>query len=369
MRAAKHLEETKRLAALRRYDILDTPRESDFDEIVGLAAEICAAPISVINLIDAELQWFMAEVGLGVRETPIETSICAHVILENDFVEIHDTLADARMSDNPLCLDDPGLRFYAGAVLKSTDGHPIGTLCVLDYQPRDLNDFQRKALSVLARQVMTQLDLRDTISRHAMLRREIDHRIKNSLQSVNSFVALERITSTEAQAKSALGRVEQQIGTVALLHEQLGVGSDAMINLGPYLSNVAVLLDRSTPASVQVVGRFDGMEGVPSEASILATVITELVTNSVKHSMTAGSGTIRLEGAALAGRLYQVTCEDDGDGSAQASNVSAREGLGLAIIEASVRQLNGTIERNAADGGYRSRIACLLSSPAHRDGR
>ncbi len=92
MKAQHHPFEPARLAALRAYDVLDTPREADFDEIVMLASPICDAPISVINLIDEKRQWFKAETGLGVRETPLDTSLCAHVILEDEFIEIPDTL-------------------------------------------------------------------------------------------------------------------------------------------------------------------------------------------------------------------------------------------------------------------------------------
>ena len=87
------LRQDERLASLRSYGILDTEREADFDDIVGLASQLCGTPISVVNLIDQDRQWFKAEVGLGVRETPIESSICAHAILEADFVEIPDTLS------------------------------------------------------------------------------------------------------------------------------------------------------------------------------------------------------------------------------------------------------------------------------------
>jgi hypothetical protein len=160
MKASSHPRQEARLAALRGYNILDTPREADFDEIVALASQICEAPISVVNLVDAERQWFKAEVGLGVRETPIETSICAHAILEEAFVEIPDTLQDQRMRGNALCDGEPGLRFYAGAQLQTPDGLPLGTLCVLDYKPRTLTPLQRNAIIVLGRQVMAQLDLR-----------------------------------------------------------------------------------------------------------------------------------------------------------------------------------------------------------------
>ncbi|MGV3613954.1 MAG: PAS domain-containing protein [Fimbriimonas sp.] len=160
MRASLHRNESERLAALRAYGVLDTPRERDFDEIVALVAQICGTPIAVVNLVDEERQWFKAEIGLGVRETPLDTSLCAHAILERDLVEIPDTLLDPRFQTNPLVTGTPHLRFYAGALLESPDGLPIGTLCVLDHAPRQLTDLQRQALRVFARQVMTQLEVR-----------------------------------------------------------------------------------------------------------------------------------------------------------------------------------------------------------------
>lgn len=161
MHAADRSErEARRLAALRRYDILDTPREAAFDEIVALAAEICDAPIAVVNLIDEHRQFFKAEVGLGVRETPLESSFCAKAILEDDFLLVPDATCDHRFDCNPLVTGEPGLRFYAGALLKTAEGLPIGTLCVLDTQPKNLSPLQQRTLRVLARQVMSQLDLR-----------------------------------------------------------------------------------------------------------------------------------------------------------------------------------------------------------------
>ena len=163
MRAEPHPSQAERLETLRKYKILDTEREELFDDIVHLASRICETPISVVNLIDADRQWFKAETGLGVRETPLETSICSHIILSDAFVEIPDTLLDKRMADNPLCTGDPHLRFYAGAQLIAPNGLPIGTLCVLDNKPRQLNDLQRDALRVLSHQIMRELELRRSL--------------------------------------------------------------------------------------------------------------------------------------------------------------------------------------------------------------
>lgn len=158
--AERETREARRLQALRRYEILDTPREPAFDEIAQLAAEICGAPIAVVNLIDEDRQFFKAEVGLGVRETPLETSFCVKAILEDDFLLVPDATTDARFQGNPLVTGEPGLRFYAGALLKTPEGLPIGTLCVLDTETKTLTALQQRTLQVLARQVMSQLDLR-----------------------------------------------------------------------------------------------------------------------------------------------------------------------------------------------------------------
>ncbi|RYE92355.1 MAG: GAF domain-containing protein, partial [Oxalobacteraceae bacterium] len=124
--------EKQRLAALAEYDLLDTPREAAFDEIAELVAAICDAPIAIVNLIGDGRQFFKAEVGLGVRETPLETSFCGRAILEDEFLLVPDATNDPRFDCNPLVTGEPHLRFYAGALLKSPDGFPIGTLCVLD---------------------------------------------------------------------------------------------------------------------------------------------------------------------------------------------------------------------------------------------
>ena len=358
MKAQHHPHEPARLAALRAYDILDTPRESDFDDIVMLASRICQTPICVINMIDETRQWFKAETGLGVRETPLNTSLCAHVILQDDFVEIPDTLADARMADNPLCLADPGLRFYAGALLKSKGGYPIGTLCVLDNRPRTLDPLQRDALRVLADQVMTQLDLRAIIANETVLRSEIDHRVKNSLQVVGAFVSLERQASDSDEARVSLERVARQINIVAALHEHLGMSSTSeMIELGSYLDRVVTLIDSSLPSDVSIQGSFENVAVGSREASIVATIVNELAANASKHSFNQSSGTIFLKGERLAAGGYRLMCSDDaGPRDDVAAEPGGRGGLGLKILGASVRQLGGTMTATHTGEGYSTRL-------------
>ncbi len=153
-------DEEARLAALRLYDVLDTPPEQPFDDLAELAAHICAAPIALISLIDEDRQWFKSRVGLDARETTRDIAFCAHAIQQPDLFIVEDAARDARFSDNPLVTAEPHIRFYAGAPLITPEGRALGTLCVIDRQPRSLAPDHQRALRVLSRHVMTQLELR-----------------------------------------------------------------------------------------------------------------------------------------------------------------------------------------------------------------
>jgi two-component sensor histidine kinase len=194
--------ESDRLAALRSYRVLDTPPEPEFDDLVQLAARVCQAPIALISLIDDRRQWFKAEVGFGVQETPLDRAICLSAMLLPGMTIVPDLTEDPRFVRNPLVTGEPHLRFYAGAVLRTPDGVPLGALCVLDHRPRDLTEEQASTLTMLAGQVMSQLELRRAIAerddvleanrtfeqRQSLLVRELHHRVKNTLATVQALV-------------------------------------------------------------------------------------------------------------------------------------------------------------------------------------
>lgn len=154
------LNEPGRLAALLAFELLDTPAEAMFDNITALAAQICNTPIALISLVDAERQWFKSRVGLGATETPRELAFCAHAINRDELFEIENALLDPRFRDNPLVTSDPDIRFYAGMPLSDGHGHNLGTLCVIDRQPRQLNEQQRQSLKLLAQQTVQLFELR-----------------------------------------------------------------------------------------------------------------------------------------------------------------------------------------------------------------
>ena len=152
--------ESSRLAALLRFELLDTPAEAMFDNITALAAQICETPIALISLVDTERQWFKSRQGLDARETPRELAFCAHAINGETLFEVENALLDPRFRDNPLVTGAPDIRFYAGMPLADSEGHNLGTLCVIDRQPRQLSVQQKGALKLLAQQAINLFELR-----------------------------------------------------------------------------------------------------------------------------------------------------------------------------------------------------------------
>ncbi len=152
-------KEAARLAELQRLCVLDTLEEQAYDDITRMAADICGTPMAVISLIDDKRQWFKSRVGLQVSETPRELAFCAHAIQTPDrpFV-VNDATKDARFEANPLVTGDPNIRFYAGAPLVTSNGHALGTVCVIDREPRDVTPEQLAQLQFMAQQVILMLE-------------------------------------------------------------------------------------------------------------------------------------------------------------------------------------------------------------------
>ena len=184
-RPAIPANESERLAALKSYNILDTLAEDTYDDITLLASQICNTPISLVSLVDEERQWFKSNHGLDARETHRDHAFYAHAINDwNSILEVQDTLKDDRFDDNPLTINDPNIRFYAGAPLVDADGYALGTLCVIDKKPKKLNTDQLRALKALSRQVVAHLHLRKEIAQ----RQKVDEAYDNLLENLGDGV-------------------------------------------------------------------------------------------------------------------------------------------------------------------------------------
>ena len=152
--------EEARARALWTRELLNSQPEPECDELVRLTAAICGTPIGLLTLLDERQQWFRASEGLKLGDTPREIAFCAHAIRQPEMLVVKDALMDARFGANPLVVGEPTLRFFAGVGLHTTEGHPLGTLCVIDTTPRILTAEQAQALAVLGRQVSARLELR-----------------------------------------------------------------------------------------------------------------------------------------------------------------------------------------------------------------
>ena len=180
--------EEARLAALRSYKILDTDPEKAFDDLTILASHVCETPVALISLIDADRQWFKSRVGVDLTETSREVSFCAVAIQHTDLFVVPDATKDPRFSSNPFVVADPKIRFYAGAPFKSSDGYPLGTLCVVDVVPRQLTPSQQNALLALSRQVQAQFELRKNLLE---LRTALEARDKAEAERDQTIVELQ----------------------------------------------------------------------------------------------------------------------------------------------------------------------------------
>lgn len=381
--------EQSRLRALRSYGILDTPTEGAFDDITRIAALICDAPIAVVNFIDEGRQWFKSEIGLGVRETPLAPSICAHAILQLDLFVVADTTQDDRFRDNPLVTGDPKLRFYAGAPLLTADGLPLGTVCILDTRPRELSEQQRQALRALARQAMAQLELRKALriaESSAQYRQQIlaivGHDLKSPLRS-GSYAVSRAARGVEAgseidkrlqDAAKAFATIDAEFNTLVAL----ATVDDAHALPHPSAFALAELLEplaatwsaaASRKGVVLTVGAcpFE----VLSQRELLGTILGNLLSNAVKYTQ---HGEVRID-CARDGDEVVISIVDTGIGI-DASRIdrlfeafqqadSAAEGLGLGmwIISRTARMLGHRVAVQSTPGqGSRFSVAVPLSA-------
>lgn len=212
MKPSRPATEPQRLDALRRYEILDTPPEQAFDDIVALAAQVCRTPIAIVSLVDDGRQWFKSRLGASYRETDREFSFCAHAILDPKRVmEVNDATADPRFARNPFVTGEPEIRFYAGAPLVTPDGHALGALCVIDRAPRQLSDEQRAALRILSRHTIAQLELRRRT-------RELEAEIADRRRSEQALENSERVLQSTLDALTAEIAMLDQAGVIVAVN-------------------------------------------------------------------------------------------------------------------------------------------------------
>lgn len=370
MIAKKHPRQADRLEALQRLGVLNDGHAMDFERIVRFLSEMCETPVSMVNLVDEDRQITKAAYGYQVGEMTLAESICSHAILENsDVIEIGDLGGDPRTASNPL-LTEQGVRFYAGAPLRTDSGLPIGALCVLDRNPRVLTPMQREALSLMAGLVMRQIELGEALERARVLRHEMDHRVKNSLQTVLSVVRLYRSRAGTEEAKDAFDAVCRRIDAVANLHGELyRTSAHNRVSLDAYVARILDLARDGLPANVGIVVDVDTVQVTSEQATALGIIISEFANNAGKHAFPDGrAGTVTITGKLGRDGQVAISCRDDGIGSANPDPdaIGAVESLGVQLMKAAAGQLGSKLSVKATEAGFHLdlKIAMLPANDA-----
>lgn len=353
--------EADRLRALESYDVLDTPAEADFDDLARIAAQICGTPMALISLVDARRQWFKSALGLSVSETPREIAFCNHAIRAPDMFSVEDASRDPRFAENPLVTGDPNLRFYTGAPLLSPEGYPLGTLCVLDTKPGRLTEAQRQALAALARQVVTQLELRKMLAaqkKDAELRQllvqELQHRVKNTLTTVQAVVS--QSLRNAASLEEGRETLSDRLFTMGKAHDIFTSGN---WQTGP----LADIAEAAISTGGQPRERYR-IGGPPVELSAraalgIALTLHELNTNAMKFgALSNATGVVELSWE-IEGDLVKVEWRETGGPPVVAPT---RRGFGSRmIVTALAGEVRGTSHVDYRPEGLVWRLTAPLS--------
>lgn len=296
------------MAALDSYLIMDTDPEADFEDLTRMASEICDTPIALITLVDQNRQWFKSNIGLDVSETPREHAFCAHTIVNpSGTMQIQDARTDGRFANNPLVTAAPNIVFYAGVSLETPEGHNLGTLCVIDRVPKKLSDRQLQWLKILAKQVITQMELRKKLKNLVNSNRQLGetnefmqrfatsaaHDLKNPLSSISMSAELLvrhlekngddrglKLASTNLTSSKTLAQLINDMLAYSLRPEILS-NNHKEICLKPFLEQTIGMI--TMPNNVLITLPADPHQLTTSEIA-LKQIFINLLTNAVRYN-------------------------------------------------------------------------------------
>ncbi|MEO6150544.1 MAG: GAF domain-containing sensor histidine kinase [Mucilaginibacter sp.] len=373
--------EKNRLKDLYGTELLDTPHEQEFDDIVKLASEICEMPISLISLVDANRQWFKARIGIDVDETDRDISFCSHAILQDNIFEVPDASQDARFNDNPLVLNDPSIRYYAGVPLVTGSGNRLGTLCVIDKVPRMLTEKQKFGLKVLADNVIKIAELRIRNKHLNYLTQTqkriisiLAHDVRNPLASIKSVIEFRKSDMLdEAEAAQMMDMVSLQLdSTIDMIENVVNWGEMQLkfdkfsfeeFNMYQLVARIAGSETLNTYAKHNaIINNIDKELIMRSDKRVVEFILRNLLSNATKFTE---NGTITIS-AQKQGAYTAIQIKDTGvgmpaekatqlfTGSGNTTTAGTKNekgnGLGLMLVKEFVDRLGGTISAESKPG-------------------
>jgi two-component system, sensor histidine kinase len=380
--------ERRRLRALQNYHILDTDPEKGFDDLTRLAAEICDAPIAMVNIIDNQRQWSKSVFGISVyftRESPRNQSVCQYTIYKPDYFEIQDLRSDPRFSEMPYVTGHPNYRYYLGVPLKDGEGYGIGALCVLDTKPRKMDVKRIGQLTILANEVMARLELHKSnyelkeLNQHKVnLMKMLSHDMRSPINGIIGMSSVlrevledeshrEMVTILE-QSALQLNQMIDEIMSYSLIESKGFQLSVNRVDLSSIINNLENLYRPVAKAKgIELVMNNRVQKQVNIDKSKFEQIFGNLVSNAMKFTGSGGrvKAELNLLGSEESEQL-QLTVTDTGIGmepekaesllknsavySRKGTSGEKSTGLGLSIIKYFVELHSGTIEVRSAPG-------------------
>lgn len=350
--------EPSRMAAVRRYSILDTPPDGAFDRITALAARRFGVPISIISIVDQDRIWFKSHHGLSVEQIGRDAGLCASAILSNDPHILTDASIDPRSLANPLVAGDFGLRFYAGVPLTTDDGHNLGTLCIIDKEARPIDQAQIDDLKDLAAIVMDQIEVqlaaRRAVSQAELMAKEIDHRVMNSLQFVSGLLSMQSRSLKDSEAVDHLRLAANRVAAVAQVHRHFYAEATDQASCIAFLRRLCTDLESILGREIEVVG--DEGDVPTTLVQPIGLLVNELVTNAAKH----GQGLIEVR-YEIEGEHHSLIVSDEGrDLPKDFDPTAASQSLGMRVVTSLADQLGGKLTSgHRPDGGSCFKVSFL----------
>ncbi len=365
--------ETLRMQAVRRYDILDSPPDGSFDHVTQIAARMLNTPIAIISIVDSDRIWFKSHHGVDAEQIPRDSGLCASAIMQKEPWLINDAQLDPRTISNPLVAGDFGLQFYLGIPLETQNGFNLGTLCVLDFEPRSVSDDQIANLQELARIVMDQMELRlaarrsiselskalqqkeAALTQSKLMAQEIEHRVHNSLGLIVSLLEVQSLQLRGTDAASEIAKAAGKIMAIAEVHKHM------QLNATVVSADCAQYLERLCDGLTAIVGETGAVSinlnaeplNLGSEQIVrVGLIVNELITNAVKN----GASVLKISLTRIDATNYCLSVNDNGYGLPTNFSPEEMSGLGMKVVKSLVNNMRGSFFYGPGSGSIGARF-------------